>query len=596
MSKVAEMLEHVARWNTAVWMDNFGKIERKGGELVRPICNEYQREISDIVEWCHENGKPCRIIALKPRQKGSSTISVAVGYRRLHAKRGRGLIAGGAHFQGANLFKILNTYASNDELDPKGCKVMDTEARFKNGSTMERITLANPNAGRSGTYQFLCVTESAYLQEEGVANATNVLNGLMKCVPFEPDTIIIEESTAKGATGDFYDSYQGGITFEQLKAGQNGKVRVFCPWWKFEDSRMDPSGEGIESEDDLTSDERELADKWKLDLHQVAWMRWAIREECKGDFQRFEQDYPFDDESCFLKSGRGRFGSEGLAYQDKVVKTSVPEFGVLEYDERADRVLFRPTSEAEARVVRFEQPRVGCSYIQSTDPATGDSQTSGLDPDSNSYGVIRKGYLMNGRWHEPALVMRNICYADGTRFGNWWDTDIVEEEIYRMARYYGGCKIAVEVNKDRGLIELLKLRNDADLYQREMFNRREQVTTNAYGWNTDVRTREMVISTLARALREAGKGKVSEGIECRCPWLVAQLKNFVTKANGRSEAASGKHDDDVLMLAIGLQLLDHATPYIERERMAWLPPDIRLSRSELAGRGHESGRGRGTFS
>lgn len=586
MSEMAGIMREAVRWNTAAWMESYGKIERKGGELVRPVCNEYQRELSDIVEWCHEHGKPCRIVALKPRQKGSSTVSVAIGYRRLHAKRGRGLIAGGAHFQGANLFKILNTYASNDELDPKGCKVMDTEARFKNGSTMERVTLANPNAGRSGTYQVLILTEVAYLSEEGVANATNVLNGLMKCVPFEPDTIIIEESTAKGAAGDFYDSYKGGITFEQLKAGQNGKVRVFCPWYRFDDSRLDPSGEGIESENDLTHDERELAEKYSLDLSQVAWMRWAVREECKGDFQRFEQDYPFDDESCFLKSGRGRFGAEGLAHQERATKLHRPEYGVIEHDIRTDRVMFRPTSEVEARVVRFEHARPGHSYVLSCDPATGDSQTSGIDPDSNSYGVIRKGYIQDGQWHEPALVMRNICYADGTRFGNWWDTDIVEEEIYRMSRYYGGCKVAVEVNKDRGLIELLKLRGDVDIYQREMFNRREQRTTEAYGWLTDVRTREMVISTLARALREAGTGKVGEGIECRCPWLVAQLKDFVTRANGRSEAAKGKHDDDVLMFSIGLQIIEHATTYHEQTVERWLPPDLRdRLRPPMKGRG-----------
>ena len=591
MSEYASLLRNAVKWSTAAWMEAYGKIERKGGELVRPIVNEYQQEISDIIEWCHENGRPCRLVCLKPRQKGSSTVSVAVGYRRLHAKRGRGLIAGGAHFQGQNLFKILKTYAENDELDPKGCKVMDTEARFTNGSTMERITLANPNAGRSGTYQMLILTEVAYLSDEGVANATNVLNGLMKCVPFEPDTIIIEESTAKGASGDFYDSYSGGITFEQFKAGMNGKIKVFCPWHRFNDSRMEPALEGIHSVDDLTVDERELSAKHGLDLNQVAWMRWAIREECKGDFDRFLQDYPFDDVTCFLRSGRGRFGEAGLEYQRKLVPVRPAEFGVLEYDERADRVAFRPTAEHEARVVRFEQPRVGCRYLESCDPATGDSQTSGLDPDSNGYGVLRQGFIENGRWIEPAVVMRNICYHDGTRFGNWFDTDVVEEELYRMSRYYGRAKIVVEENKDRGLIELLKQRPDVDLYQREMFNRREQVTMEAYGWRTDVKTREMVISTLARALREAGKGAMGEGVEIRCPWIIDQLRNFITKANGRSEAASGKHDDDVLFVAIGLQLIEHATPYFETEREQWLPPDLRR-----AERAHQAMQSRSQYS
>ena len=576
MSEFEGMLKEATRWNTAAWMETGGKIADPSGDIVTPTCNEFQREVSDIVEWCHEHKRPARIIILKPRRKGSSTVSVAAGYRRLQAKRSTGCIAGGSHFQGGKLFKMLEIYADNDNVDPRSCKVMDMVARFKNGSEMDRMTLANPHAGRAGGYQFLVITEMAFLGNEGVANAPAVVSGLLKTVQFLADTIIILESTANGASGDYYERWEAGLTFDEFKAGRNGFIKVFYPWFAFDDSRLaDPSSEGITTEADLTPIEIDLVDKWGLDLNQVAWMRMTLRDECRGDFDKFCEDYPFDAESAFRKSGRGRFGAEGLDYQANLARIQTPEYGVLEHDEKSDRVMFRGTTREEASVVRFEKPRVGCSYIQSTDPATGDSQTSGKDPDSNAYGVLRKGYLQNGRWHEPALVMRNICYEDGTRFGNWWDTDIVEEQIYRMARYYGGCKIVVEVNKDRGFIELLKLREDVDLYQREMFNRRTQLQTEAYGWNTDQRTREMVITTLARALREAGKGNVGEGVECRCPWIVDELKNFVTKASGRSEAASGKHDDSVLMIAIGLQLIDHATPYVETERDQWIPRDLR---------------------
>ncbi|MBC8001078.1 MAG: hypothetical protein H7X97_00705, partial [Opitutaceae bacterium] len=445
MSDFAGLLKAAVKWSTAAWMESYGKIELKNGDTERPTCNEYQRKMSDIVEWCHEHQRPCRIVALKPRQKGSSTKSVAIAYRRLQAKKARGLIAGGAHFQGKNLFKILKTYAENDELDAATCKVMDMEARFKNGSSMERITLADGNAGRSGTYQVLIITEVAYLSEEGVANATNVLNGLLKCVPYLPDTIIIQESTAKGAVGDFHKTYTEGISFEEFKAGKNGTIKLFAAWYEFSDSWLDPASEDIESEADLTVQERELVERWNLSLGQVAWMRWAIREECKGDFERFEQDYPFDDESCFLKSGRGRFGQTGMKYQASLCPINPPEYGVIEHDVRTDRMMFRPTSEEEARVVRFEKARVGCHYLTVCDPATGDSQTSGIDPDSNGYGVMRKGYIEagSGKWIEPAVVMRNICYNDGVRFGNWFETDIVEEELYRMSRLYGGAMIVV---------------------------------------------------------------------------------------------------------------------------------------------------------
>jgi hypothetical protein len=586
MSTLADTLRDATEWDTAAWFEAYGKIERKDGEIVSPVANVYQRRISEIVKWAHENRRPCRIVGLKPRQKGSSTFGVAAAYRRLNAKRARGVIAGGAHFQGQNLFKILSTYAKHDERDPDSCKVMDTEARFKNGSSMERVTLANANAGRSGTFQVMILTEVAYLSEEGVANATQVLNGFLKCVPMEPDTLIFQESTAKGATGDFYDTCKRAITFEEFKAGKNGYVFIFAAWFEFEDSRLDPASEGIESEEDLTEEELRLSEKWKLDLWQVAWMRYAIREECKGDWDKFCQDYPFDAETAFLQSGRCRFEQAGLDYQDHVSEIRPREFGCLDYNAHADRIQWTPTQEQQARVVRWETPRVGCRYLISVDPMTGASQTGGIDPDSHSVLVHRAGYLThNNEWIEPALVMRNILVPDGVRFGCWWDIDVLEEEVWRMARYWQAM-IVPEMNMDRGLVELLKLRGDVDVYQREIFNRREMTRTTALGWMTDTKTRPMIIETLAAKLREAGRGGMG-GYEVRCPWAIAQLKHFVVKPSGRAEASSGKHDDDVLALGIGVQLLGMATPWFERQREEWLPRDLQALRDVRGKVGHK---------
>lgn len=568
------IIRETIRWDTAAWMESYGKIRKKSGELVRPRANVYQLRINEVIKVAHETGRPCRLVCLKPRQKGSSTFSVAAGYRRLQAKPAMGLIAGGAHFQGKNLFKILGTYAATDELQPDTCKVMDSEARFANGSSMERITLANSNAGRSGTYQVLIITEVAYLADEGVANADHVLNGLLKCVPNEPDTMIIEESTAKGASGFFYDRFQKAITLEEFLAGRNGYVKVFAAWFEFDDSRLPPESEGIYSFSDLTDEEQKLANKWNLDLWQVAWMRWAIRDECNGDFDKFQQDYPFDPESAFLKSGSCRFDVTGLEHQAEVSKRVNRQFGALEYNQRADRVSWTPTSEMEARCVRWEQPRVGCRYLVAIDPMTGASQVGGVDPDSHAVFVMRQGYVEGGRWVPPAVVMRNNLRKDGTRFGCWWDIDVLAEEVWRMARYWQAVVIP-EMNMDKGMVELLKLKGDVNIYQRELFNQRENTITKAYGWMTDTRTRGMIIENLARGVRETGRGEFGEGLHIRCPWAIEQMKHFVTKPNGKAEASQGKHDDDVLALAIGFQLIDQATPWFEQAREEWTPPDLR---------------------
>jgi hypothetical protein len=55
---------------------------------------------------------------------------------------------------------------------------------------------------------------------------------------------------------------------------------------------------------------------------------------------------------------------------------------------------------------------------------------------------------------------------------------------------------------------------------------------------------------------------------------VSELRGFVVAENGRPEAATGKHDDDVLALAIGLATIEGATTYTEPKAIRNLPPDL----------------------
>ena len=575
-------------WNVAGWLAAFGKIRTKSGAIADAEPNEYQKRISDIVEWCHENGVPCRIIALKPRQKGSTTFSVAVAYRRLMAKIGRGLFAGGSHFQASNMWKIFKTYVDYDEGDKGRCEINSTEAKFHNGSTLERITLRNAQAGRSGTYQVLILTEVAYLSDEGVANADDVVAGLLKCVPDEPDTIVIEESTAHGATGYFYAKYDGAVTFEEAKAGKAGTIRVFAAWFEFSDSRRDPVREGIMSDSDLTTEERELAAEWSLDLWQVAWMRWAIREECNRDFEKFQEDYPFDEVTAFLKSGRGKFSNAALKRQQKRADLAGWTHG--EFVRRSDgAVVWTDLPYDQSMWTMQESPRDGLGYLVACDPATGDSQTSGLDPDSHGAFVLRAGYRdLDGTWVEPTIACRCSLHKDRDTMACRWDTDILAEQLSMASEYYGDCVIVPEMNKDNGLVELLKLKG-ANIYQRTEINRRTDEKTKYYGWKTDQTNRGMIIDKFAAAIRESGSGDIGVGFDVRCPWTVKEMRSFVIGASGRAAAASGKHDDQVMGLCIGYHLLDHSTPYYTPVRAMFVPPEIREWQRGLRGVGRGSG-------
>jgi len=252
-----------------------------------------------------------------------------------------------------------------------------------------------------------------------------------------------------------------------------------------------------------------------------------------------------------------------------------PEFGNI--DMVKIHAVWRPCPKEEARVIRWEPPARGKRYLVSIDPMTGETQTGGKDPDNHAVGVIRAGYFEPDKgWRPPRLVARLV-----NDFGAWerqriyelrWDIDVLEEQVWRLAQYYGNCLIVPEVNMDRGLIELLKLRGSAQIYIRKFFNKREQKETNAYGWKTDPSTREVAVENLARAIRELGKD--GEGVEIQCPITLSELQTFVVKSNGRSEAMPGKHDDCVLQMALGLITIDGATTFSQPIAQIHLPPDL----------------------
>jgi hypothetical protein len=155
---------------------------------------------------------------------------------------------------------------------------------------------------------------------------------------------------------------------------------------------------------------------------------------------------------------------------------------------------------------------------------------------------------------------------------NRWDIDVLADYVHRLSVWASRCIVVPEVNMDRGLIELLKQRGVA-MYRREVFNQLTSKHTEQLGWHTNVVTREACIENLAKAIREYDSE--GEGVDICCPHIVDQLKTFIQSDKGKSEAAEGSHDDDVLSLAIGLHTIDCATAYKEEFTVRPLPRDLR---------------------
>lgn len=589
--------------SSGAWFETHGKIwakDRSKG-LITPRLNFLQAKIQRTVDRFEETETPIRILALKPRARGSTTFITAIGYTAMRRASTSAVFIGGQSDQTVglwNMFKVFHkhdTFAWNNQGD-----VNEKGATFSNGSRAKKETAKDLQAGIGDTYQHLHATEAARWAEFGVNNAAAVMSNILKAVPLLPKTSIFLESTAENAGGDFYNRWIRAVDANDFISGDidipyGSYARAFAGWYEFEESAFRLTQEQKDHiRTTLDADEEYVGEKELIQLYgrtdengvlhlgesvtefdaydQLAWRRYAIREECDRDVEIFNRDFPHSWETAFMKAGKMRFNSTGVSMLKKR-KTPIALNGVIE--DIKGRVSFRQTDAVEAKFTIWEKAIPGCRYILPIDPMTGASQAVGLDPDKHSLPMIRAGYWnTQQKWVRPAMVARVVPCR--------WEIDTVESAAWNLARMYGsrsGCMIAIEINMDRGLTELLKLRG-ANLYMREVWNKREEKTTGALGFKTDPNTREALVSTLAAAIREWDTP--GAGIDIWCPHAIEQLQNFIKKEpSGRSEASQGYHDDDVIAIGLGLELIGHATLYMPERSFFGSSPEL----GETAARG-----------
>jgi len=548
----------LARESAWIWFTTFGKILTKDQQLITPVPNLYQSQILYTYEWCLYHGVPCRILALKPRQKGSSTVSAAVVYYHCRRYRSRAVQIADRYRNSDNLFAMTNRYAEHD-LFPWGTVWQATAATAKvmRGrelwSRVDKDTAENPRAGRSGTIQVLHVSEAAHFPTDGEKSAEKTMLSLLNSLADVPESVAIVETTANGAAGWFYEQWQGAVTLGDFKAGVrgNGWIKIFAPWFAFEESRL-PLGEAEAAALRASLSEREQRGMtlYGWDLEQVAWRRRTLAQKCSGREELFDQEYPEDEQSAFLSSGRLRFSAAGLARLRGMQGSRAPEHGFLH---REEAVRFEPHEAGWAEI--WEHPREGARYLLWCDTATGREQTrDSRDPDRHSVLVLRAPLAEPDGTEEPALLAARVrppCYDD-------WH--LLEEKVIALSLYYGKCLIGVEVPMGLTLLEGLR-RAGMPLFKRKTDG------VERLGFQTNTATKPLVIASLSRAIDGDPPLVVYD------PHTIGELHTFAVHEDGREAALPGCHDDDVMALAMAVHHLKLATPYRVRPTRLAMPPD-----------------------
>lgn len=363
--------------------------------------------------------------------------------------------------------------------------------------------------GRGGTLTRVHSTESGYFE---FAAATML--AIDECVPdASTGSSIIHESTAAGAAGWYYDTCQAA------RNGTNGFKFLFWAW--YEDPQyqtpLDP-GEVIEP---ITPREHHLV-SLGVKPPQLKWYRAKVA--AKGS-DKIDQEYPTCPDTCFLTSGRCFFDKSLLIRS------------LADCREPLRTLRVGPNGCMLLRI--WHQPKPNHSYIVSADTSEGIGEK--WDPAEEIAG---RGQPSKHDASAAVVLERGTGRHMATLWGLIRPGDFAGP-LADLGKHYGAqdspAQIIVERN-NHGHATLRALSHE--LHYPRIYKDRD----GRDGWLTAPLTRSPALNAFEKAVREKAFTTFDKA-------LVSQLLKFVVSDEGKAGAAKGSHDDTVLAVAIGWDVL-----------------------------------------
>jgi len=200
-------------------------------------------------------------------------------------------------FAWQNLHPWLKNYIGDPEIDSAN------ELKFSNGSSIS-VSMST----RSGTVQFLHISEFGYICQKFPEKAEEIVTGAINSV--DPGQVVSIESTAAGREGYFYEYCMEALRMqkEKRKLTELDFKLFFFPWW------ADPSYR-LKANFALTSEDMEyfsmLKDKHGIKLDEEQ-MRWYVKKK-KINKDKMYAEYPSTIDEAFSVQTEGSYYQKDMA-------------------------------------------------------------------------------------------------------------------------------------------------------------------------------------------------------------------------------------------------------------------------------------------
>lgn len=563
------------RYDFPFWAYSVVFIKAKGGGSdIHFRLNRPQRHLLSVLEEMRLAGKPIRLVILKARQWGGSTlVQMYFAWLQLIHKTGlNSLIAANVKDASVEILDMFNRMLSNypaELLHHLGDAYNADEDKWEgvgNTGNIHRIpqrnckikigTAEKPDSVRGGDYSLVHCSEVGLWRTTERRTPEDIVRSACSGVLLKPYTAIIYESTANGTGNFFHHEYIAA------KQGQSQFSALFIPWYEIEQyslpftsgptrrafaRRLYEHRNAAETESDRQEAGQYLWQLWEKGATLEA-LNWYIEERRKySGHDQMAAEFPSDDIEAFTFSGAHVFPATDI----EQFRTSCrPPILTGDLYARADtgaealqNLYFKPNPEGRLQIWDDVE--------RDTDSIITDRYITVAD--------VGRGLTDKADWSVVAVFDR-IFMADGDKpflVAQWRghiETDLLAWKAAQIAMYYNSSLLVIESNT----LETVNTAGDAEyilnlikevypnLYARRRSAQdiREQAPLK-YGFHTNVLTKRVIIRNLQAVLRE--HLYIERDAQC-----LEEYSTYIETPKGGYEAMEGCHDDLVMTRAIGL--------------------------------------------
>lgn len=549
-----------------------------GGEDIHFKLNRSQRRLVSLFEEMRINGIPIRVIIVKARQWGGSTvIQIYIAWLQLVVQIGLNSIIIG-HLSNSSaevrgMFDKLMSYYPQEMLYNLGSIINPKEPKMVGDPNSVNIKLIpsrnckikigsaeTPQSARGGDAALAHLTEVGLWKTTDGKRPEDIVRSAVSGIAFAPNTMVVYESTANG-TGNFFQR-----EYDAAKRHISQFSPLFVAWWQIEQYSLPFKSENErrefaqwlyenrENRNTLSDREEPPIYLWKIFQYGATLeaLHWYIEErKAHPDHADMASEYPSDDIEAFQHSGAMVFDSYLVEKFRSSCKKPLYIGDVYGESDKGKDALAN---------IRFSEDKQGLLWVWELPDLE--------EKVSDRYLVVVDigGRSSKADW-SVICVFDRYWMIDGdvpVVVAQWYghiDMDLLAWKAAQIASFYDNALLVIESNTletkdrdryvdgDQSIFILNQVKEVYDnLYARKQSE--EDIKEKApvkYGFHTNVQTKPMVISTLIECIRE--RLYVERDTRCLDEYLT-----YERKQNGSFGAIIGKHDDLLMTRAIGLYI------------------------------------------